>query len=508
MARSREAVVPALWAPLPAVGSAARDAAAAAAFPLGALAGTATILLADVEHLRAQPPLGLSFGVGVGVVGLAVGVLVEPFVLPRLVGRSHWQRARFAGIAAVYAGLVLAGGAAIHMRAAEVALQIVGAVLTGAAVRGVTASVGVGTSARPARWGRPANVADAVRLAVALVPAVALGWVAVRYVPPVVPWLAKGASVRIWHFPSPDRPTAVGYALVGAASGIWAAAKAAALAGVLRDEERRGVHATRLGEPAAVPGRPGPTTGRRYETSLLETTSLDVRYDSLQVLFDVDFHVAPGEAVALLGTNGAGKSTLLRAVTGLTPPAAGDVWFDGRRITGMPAERTNRLGLLMVPGGRGVFPTLSVADNLRVAGYRLSSSEYTAGIRRLHGAFPVLAERARQQAGLLSGGEQQMLALARAWLARPKLLAVDELTLGLAPVVVSQLLEFVRALRDEGISLVLVEQSVNVALQVCDRAYFMERGNIRFEGAASDLVARGDLLRSVFLQGAASGMSA
>lgn len=236
---------------------------------------------------------------------------------------------------------------------------------------------------------------------------------------------------------------------------------------------------------------------------LLEVDRIDVRYGKVQVLFGATLHVDDGEALALLGTNGAGKSTVLRAAFGLKEPSAGRVIFDGEDITGRPAEELVHLGMIQVPGGKGIFPSLTVADNLRMAGYlHKEESRAAEGIERTLAMFPRLRERIDQPAGLLSGGEQQMLALGRAWIARPRLLAIDELTLGLAPVVVEELKAVVRDLQAEGVTLILVEQSVQVALDLTERACFLERGRVRFDGRTADLAGRNDLLRSIFFAGA------
>ncbi len=239
---------------------------------------------------------------------------------------------------------------------------------------------------------------------------------------------------------------------------------------------------------------------------LLSCRGLDCAYGRLQVLFGVDFVVDDGEMVALLGTNGAGKSTLLRAIAGLTLPQRGRVQFQGADITYLDAERRVSLGISQVPGGRGIFDTLSVVENLRVYGYTLGRDRRSLeqAIERSLDVFPQLAKRRNVRAAVLSGGQQQMLALARAFILSPRLLLIDELSLGLAPVVVSQLLEILRDINGRGTAVVLVEQSVNLALSVVDRCYFMEKGEIRFEGAAQDLLGRQDLLRSVFLEGASS----
>jgi branched-chain amino acid transport system ATP-binding protein len=244
---------------------------------------------------------------------------------------------------------------------------------------------------------------------------------------------------------------------------------------------------------------------RQGNPHVLLLRGVDVAYDEVQVLFGVDLDVKEGEIVALLGTNGAGKSTLLRAVSGVAEAHRGAVIFDGIDITHAPPHEIAARGVVQVPGGAGVFPGLTVEENLQVASWlqRRDRSQVTELVERAHELFPVLRERAQVEAGDLSGGQQQMLALSMALVSRPRLLLIDELSLGLAPVVVEALLPLVRELRDGGTTIVIVEQSVNLALTVADRAYFMEKGEIRFEGPAADLLDRPDLLRSVFLTEAA-----
>jgi branched-chain amino acid transport system ATP-binding protein len=237
----------------------------------------------------------------------------------------------------------------------------------------------------------------------------------------------------------------------------------------------------------------------RGEGQLLVVRGLEVAYDGVQVLFGVDFEVAEGEIVALLGTNGAGKSTLLRTISGVLAPSAGAIVFDGRDLTGVAPHVVTRLGVAQVPGGKGIFPSLTVGENMRVAGWGRRRADLRRAVEEAASHFPRLLERWEQPAGTLSGGEQQMLALAQAFVSRPKLLLIDELSLGLAPAVVHRLLEVVRAIRDQGTTVVLVEQSVSTALELADRAYFMEKGEIRFEGPAAGLLERTDLLRAVFL---------
>jgi branched-chain amino acid transport system ATP-binding protein len=236
---------------------------------------------------------------------------------------------------------------------------------------------------------------------------------------------------------------------------------------------------------------------------LLMVRSLDAGYDGVQILFGVDFDVDDGEMVAVLGTNGAGKSTLMRAISGLVVPSAGEVLFDGRAITTYEAHRIAESGILQVPGGRGIFPGLTVAECLRVAGWLLDDEP-----DRLHratetvlGYFPVLSRRWHTLAGSLSGGEQQMLSLSMAFIAKPRLLIIDELSLGLAPTVIESLLAIVTGIHEQGTAVILVEQSVNLALRLCQRAVFMEKGQVVFSGSAAELLDRQDIVRAVLLGG-------
>jgi ABC-type branched-subunit amino acid transport system ATPase component/predicted MFS family arabinose efflux permease len=242
------------------------------------------------------------------------------------------------------------------------------------------------------------------------------------------------------------------------------------------------------------------------ERALLACRRVEVAYDQVQVLFGVDMEVRPGEIVALLGTNGAGKSTLLKAISGTVDPIGGAIYFDGRDITHADANATVAAGVVQVPGGKAVFPTLTVQEHLRAAGwlYRSDPEHLRTATNDVLETFPRLRERIDQMAGNLSGGEQQMLALGMAFIAKPKLLMIDELSLGLAPTIVEQLLGIVRRIRDNGTAIILVEQSINVALTLAERAYFLEKGEVRFEGPTADLLERDDIVRSVFLQGASS----
>jgi ABC-type branched-subunit amino acid transport system ATPase component/MFS family permease len=245
----------------------------------------------------------------------------------------------------------------------------------------------------------------------------------------------------------------------------------------------------------------------RGNVKLLLVRGVDVEYDGVQVLFGVDLEIDEGEIVALLGTNGAGKSTLLKSISGLVEPSGGAIVFDGRDMTHTPPDEIAARGVTQVPGGQGVFPSLTVAENLRLAGWlhRHDPKETREATERVFGYFPVLRERIDEPAGNLSGGQQQMLTLGMAFISRPRLLMIDELSLGLAPSVIAQLLEIVQGLRDRGTTIILVEQSVNLALSVAETAYFMEKGEIRFHGPTAELLDRADVMRSVFLEGAASG---
>jgi ABC-type branched-subunit amino acid transport system ATPase component/branched-subunit amino acid ABC-type transport system permease component len=259
-------------------------------------------------------------------------------------------------------------------------------------------------------------------------------------------------------------------------------------------------------EPArAVRGR-----SRAPADALLHVETLDVAYGKAQVLFGVDFYVSPGEIVALLGTNGAGKSTLLGAISGLVTPIGGSITYQGRDITKAGPNDTVADGIVLMPGARGVFPTLTVAENLRLAAwlYRKDPDYVRQATDQVLTYFPVLRERWAQKAGNLSGGEQQMLTLSQVFIAKPRLLMIDELSLGLAPIIVERLLDIVRAIHSSGTAVVLVEQSVNIAVTLAERAAFLEKGEVRFEGPTSALLDRPDLLRAVFLSDQARRSSA
>ena len=238
---------------------------------------------------------------------------------------------------------------------------------------------------------------------------------------------------------------------------------------------------------------------------MLEVTGLSARYGAVAALRDVSLEVRAGELVALIGANGAGKSTLLRAIAGLVAPAAGRVTLDGRDVTGQAPEAMIRAGVALVPERRRVFAPLTVLDNLELGGYALPRgrdfrSRLEAGVEEAYRLFPVLRRRRDQLAGTLSGGEQQMLAIGRALMTRPRLLLCDEPSLGLAPLVVAEIMRLLSTLREAGTTILLVEQNARMALRSADRAYVLEVGSVVLSGAAADLL-EDDQLKAAYLGG-------
>ena len=246
---------------------------------------------------------------------------------------------------------------------------------------------------------------------------------------------------------------------------------------------------------------------RQGRSKLLVLRGVRSGYDGVEILHGIDLDLDEGEIIALLGTNGAGKSTLLKTISGVVEADRGAVIFDGRDITHAPPHEIAAFGIVQMPGGAGVFGSLTVAENLELAGWtqRRDVDSVRAARAEVLDIFPVLAQRLDQPAANLSGGQQQMLALGMSFVMRPRVLLIDELSLGLAPVVVGQMLPIVKRMSEEGVTVVLVEQSVNVALTVAERAYFLERGEVRFSGPTAELLERPDVLRSVFLSGASVG---
>ena len=227
-------------------------------------------------------------------------------------------------------------------------------------------------------------------------------------------------------------------------------------------------------------------------TDILELREVDAAYGRTQILKAVNLAVKERGITTLLGANGAGKTTLLRAICNTMVRVSGEIRFDGERIDGKMTEDIARLGVAHVPEGRGTFLDLTVEENLRIGAYTRRGKGVAADFDRLHGYFPRLMERRRQQAGTLSGGEQQMLAISRALMLRPKLLLLDEPSFGLAPLVVQEIFRIVRAInRDEGVSILLVEQDANIALELADHAYLIETGCIVMGGPATTIACEG-----------------
>jgi branched-chain amino acid transport system ATP-binding protein len=222
---------------------------------------------------------------------------------------------------------------------------------------------------------------------------------------------------------------------------------------------------------------------------MLEVKDLTVAYGDLRVLWAVSLTIRHGELVALIGPNGAGKSTTLRAVAGLVPVESGNVLLGGASLRGRPPYGRIRMGVSLVPEGRGLFPGMTVQENLELGGYAVPPPDGLGReLERIYALFPILAERRRQLAGTLSGGEQQMLAIGMGLVSRPRLLVLDEPSLGLAPLVVDQLYETIARLKRDGLTIFLVEQQVFLALELADRAYLLEAGRIRREGTGRELL--------------------
>jgi branched-chain amino acid transport system ATP-binding protein len=232
---------------------------------------------------------------------------------------------------------------------------------------------------------------------------------------------------------------------------------------------------------------------------VLEIRNVTAGYGHFTALSDVSLRVAAGEAVAVVGPNGAGKTTLMRVISGLIAPRVGDLVFEGAQLAGHPAHDIVAHGIAHVPEGRRIFPLLTVADNLKMGAFLPNARRAFAESReRVYRLFPVLAERYSQRAGSLSGGEQQMLAIGRALMSRPKLILLDEPSMGLAPVMVLRLFDLIRRVREEGFTILVVEQNVRQVLKIVDRAYLLEAGRIKMEGRADELSEQ-DFVRKAYV---------
>jgi branched-chain amino acid transport system ATP-binding protein len=234
---------------------------------------------------------------------------------------------------------------------------------------------------------------------------------------------------------------------------------------------------------------------------MLKVENLSVSYGPITALQGISLQVERGEVVSLVGANGAGKSSLLRAITGLVRPAEGRILLEGQEIQGVPAHKLPARGVVLVPEGRRLFGDLTVRENLRLGAHRLGRADLEADFERVWRLFPRLQERQKQRAGSLSGGEQQMVALGRALMARPRLLLLDEPSMGLAPGLVKEVFRLIRQIRAEGVTVLVVEQNAEQALRLADRAYVLETGRITISGGGDELLRQGDLVRS-YLGGA------
>jgi branched-chain amino acid transport system ATP-binding protein len=230
---------------------------------------------------------------------------------------------------------------------------------------------------------------------------------------------------------------------------------------------------------------------------MLEVVDLEVRYGAIRAIKGISFHVGDGEIVALLGANGAGKTTTQKTISGMLRPSAGRITFLGQRIDGVPAHELIRLGICHAPEGRHVFPRMTVAENLDMGAFRFKKIDQ-ADLDRVLELFPRLQERYRQVAGTLSGGEQQMLAIGRALMGKPRLLLLDEPSMGLAPMVVAQIFDIVREINESGVTVLLVEQNAAQALALADRGYVLETGELVLHGTGSELLAD-DRVRAAYL---------
>ena len=221
---------------------------------------------------------------------------------------------------------------------------------------------------------------------------------------------------------------------------------------------------------------------------LLEVKDLHVSYGEIKAIRGINFNINQGEIVTIIGSNGAGKSTTLNSLAGLIKPASGTVLFNGEDVTKLESYELVQKGLSLSPEGRQIFPRMSVIENLELGGYFRTRAELEQGKNNVFELFPILKERSWQSGGTLSGGEQQMLAIGRALMASPKILILDEPSLGLAPIIVKEIFKLIRKIRDEGITVLLVEQNAKMALSISDRGYVLETGKIRLEGKSEELL--------------------
>jgi ABC-type branched-subunit amino acid transport system ATPase component/predicted MFS family arabinose efflux permease len=443
-------------------------------FLVSAVLGLTFYLNLYFENVFHQDAASRALLFGLAEPGAVVGLLIAFRVLPRRTGADPAATIRVIAVLA----LVAAAAAALLALAPDVATAFVAQVAFVAASAIVVAGLySVLSVALPTRMITLGFALSTVWLQLGVVLIAPSGVVGSSLDGLITN--AFGYRASMWIFVP---LLAVGAALLGSSSRF-----------VTADIERR-----QVSEEADAVVRRARAEGT---AQLLMVRSLDAGYQGVQVLFGIDFEVADGEMLAVLGTNGAGKSTLMRAISGLVVPSAGEVLFDGKAITTYEAHRIAEAGILHVPGGRGIFPGLTVSECLRVAGwlYDQDPAGLAADTEKVLGYFPVLERRLHTLAGSLSGGEQQMLSLSMAFIAKPRLLIIDELSLGLAPTVIENLLGIVTTIHEQGTAVLLVEQSVNLALRLCQRAIFIEKGRVVFSGATVDLLDRQDIVRAVLL---------
>lgn len=230
--------------------------------------------------------------------------------------------------------------------------------------------------------------------------------------------------------------------------------------------------------------------------SLLKVENINVYYGNIHAIKGISFEVNEDEIVTLIGANGAGKSTTLNTIAGLLKPRTGHITYEGKNVTNMPANKVVSLGMALCPEGRRIFQQMTVRENLEMGGYTRPASEIDASVNSVFGRFPRLKEREKQIAGTLSGGEQQMLAMGRALMSRPKLIMLDEPSMGLAPILVEQIFDIIRELHKAGTTILLVEQNAQMALSIADRAYVLETGHIIMEGDANELLHNDDVRKA------------
>ena len=488
--------------------------------PLAVLSATAGLAVGAAAPTMLDL-LTRSWGLGPAAIGGLVAL--TGLAVASLCGFGHWYHhlatrppshlTGTAGAAMLVAGLLLAGGAASD--------TFVGIILAwaGAGTAVALAAVCADAALLPPGPARPRHYRGAALTAAGLAGAagIVLGpwmvdqvgrtWTLVAAAAPaaLIGWMVMLAYPSERRVPAEPALTSADVPVDGTAPFVAVAHHAAGTNGT--NGASAGAHTLAAATAATVAptttALPATNGSRPRRVELLQCRGVDAGYEGVQVLFGVDLTVTEGQIVALMGTNGAGKTTLLRTVSGLLGPTRGSITFGGVDVTGFDPTWRVKLGMNQIAGGESLAPGLTVAENLRMFSYSLGRKHGRAhaGIDAALAQFPRLAERRNQPASTLSGGEKQMLALAKAFVLRPRLLVIDEFSLGLAPKIVGELLPVVSQINVSGTSVLLVEQSVNVALSIAHHAYCMEKGEIVYDGSAASLREEPDLLRSVYLEG-------